>query len=460
MSCYRLPLWGIFPALLFGCATHAPKPSPPVPDAAAQFTTEIAATTQNKNQAWWETALPPELASGIHAMLHTNTEVRAAATAVAAQKARLQFADTDKAWRLDGNAGAAVQTDNSERSTTVQVGLDALLPLDWSKRLENTRDAAAFDLAQSLAQLEQTRLEQVELFLLSHIDAAESAQLAQLLQQQIKTAQTLLNLTEFRFSQGLVSSVDVLQQREQLAALKQQPVEVELRIRQARSQLALLRGQLPAHAAAAPEVLPAIARDFAVVIPADLLNRRPDLIAKRAALLASDKRYAALLSEYLPDATLSASALLRLASGDPSAIFGTALDASLRVFDSGRLDARSEAQRALLEGAGIDYLSAWLEAVRQTDDLAQTLTNLDARLQLSEKQTEVATALFDATRRRYERGISDYLPVLAALRSLQQQQRDHLALQAERLRVIVRLHGSMGLPMSGGLPMSDNGESA
>ena len=123
-----------------------------------------------------------------------------------------------------------------------------------------------------------------------------------------------------------------------------------------------------------------------------------------------------------------------------------ALEASVSLFDSGRLDARAAERRAELERSGIEYLQAWLQAVRETEDLLHTLQAVRTQLRLSEQRNQVATELFEASRRRYERGISDYLPVLAALRTLQQQQRDHLALQAEQLRVIVRLHSAMGLP--------------
>ena len=124
--------------------------------------------------------------------------------------------------------------------------------------------------------------------------------------------------------------------------------------------------------------------------------------------------------------------------------YSAALYTSL--FDSGELSAQISEQRAALERAGIAYLQAWLAAVRETDDLLNTLQANQQRLDRSAQLIEVEEKLFEATRRRYERGISDYLPVLAAVRSLQQQQRDHLALQAERLRIIVRLHTAMGLP--------------
>jgi multidrug efflux system outer membrane protein len=87
-----------------------------------------------------------------------------------------------------------------------------------------------------------------------------------------------------------------------------------------------------------------------------------------------------------------------------------------------------------------------LQALRETDDLLNQLQRSHEQLQLSQAASEAAAALFKATRRRYERGVTDYLPVLDALQSLQQQQRQHLALQAEHQRILVRLHTALGLP--------------
>jgi len=189
-----------------------------------------------------------------------------------------------------------------------------------------------------------------------------------------------------------------------------------------------------------------MAEEFAIDQPAQLLLRHPRLIEKRAALLASDKRYVAALNERLPDVSLSSAALLRLVAGDSTRILSAAIEAAVALFDSGRQDAIDAQKRAALERAGIEYLQTWLATVRDANDLVEELRANKALLQLSENRGKVASALFDSTRRRYERGISDYLPVLAALSSLQQQQRDHLALQAQRLRLIVRLHSAMGLP--------------
>jgi len=437
---------GLTPLLLPGCASDLQKPQVPALGTSTSFTSPVSVNKALARLPWWQTGLPPELQPRVEKMLQANTEIRIAAQDVAEQRAQLDLAEAQRWVDISADASGNVQTSNGDRSTRAQLGVDLRMPLDVFERLKDSRDAAAFDLAASLAQYEQQRLDQVERFVLSYIDAAESKQLLELLDQQIDTVSTLLRLTELRFGQGLVSSVDVLQQREQLATLRQQPARVELQLVQAISAMDELRGQLPGSSTEIPPGLPAMAEEFAIDQPAQLLLRHPRLIEKRAALLASDKRYVAALNERLPDVSLSSAALLRLVAGDSTRILSAAIEAAVALFDSGRQDAIDAQKRAALERAGIEYLQTWLATVRDANDLVEELRANKALLQLSENRGKVASALFDSTRRRYERGISDYLPVLAALSSLQQQQRDHLALQAQRLRLIVRLHSAMGLP--------------
>lgn len=445
----RLLILSATAALLAGCLSQPGKPPPLQFDQSTDFTATLE-RVETLAQPWWEVALAEPYLAEVETVLRSNPAILAAAQQVEQRRARLDQAQAARWLDIEGTASSRVQRVDGSGSDTQGLGIDARLPLDLFDRLSFEQSATAGDLAEALALLELTRLEQVSNYLLQAIDAAEAEQRLALLDEQINTARTLLRLTEFRFSQGLVSSVDVLQQREQLASLELQPSVAKQERRQALSKLSELRGELPGANAQAPAQIPAqipgIGEQFAVPRPAGLLRRRPDLVARRAALFASDARYEAALRERLPSATLSASALLRLVSGNPDAVIGAALAASASLFDSGRIDARVAERRASLEGAGIAYLQAWLAAVRETDDLVNAIRTSRILLEQSEKRSAVAQELFLATRRRYERGISDYLPVLAALRSLQQQQRDHLALQAEHQRIIVRLHTAMGLP--------------
>jgi outer membrane protein TolC len=139
-------------------------------------------------------------------------------------------------------------------------------------------------------------------------------------------------------------------------------------------------------------------------------------------------------------------------AGDYATLLSATLDAAFTVFDAGRTNAIAAQRRAELAVLGERHLAAWLDAVFAIDDLYAEIANLDERLALSGQRLDSAQQLLRAARGRYERGVSDYLPVLDALRDLQQQQRDDLALRAELQRVRVRLHHALGDRSSGGTP--------
>mgnify|MGYP001812372306 CR=1 FL=1 len=120
------------------------------------------------------------------------------------------------------------------------------------------------------------------------------------------------------------------------------------------------------------------------------------------------------------------------------------MGAAFTLFDSGSIRAVAAERRAELAALGERYLVDWFAAVFEVDDLLFERASLRERLDLSSQRLVSAQQLLDAAQRRYERGVSDYLPVLEALRGLQQQQRDHFALRAELVRTRVRLHNALG----------------
>jgi outer membrane protein TolC len=183
----------------------------------------------------------------------------------------------------------------------------------------------------------------------------------------------------------------------------------------------------------------------------ELLTRRPALRAGSARLAEADERFAAALADRWPQLSLSAGGLTRAISGDVTSIVNAAIDATLTLVDSGRKIAIAEQRRAQLVAVGQQLLNDWIQAVVEADTLIYEEHSLRDRIALSEQRLVTAEALLKAAQRRYERGVSDYLPVLAALRGLQQQQRDHLALQAELARVRIRLHHALGHAPNRGL---------
>ena len=420
---------------LGGCLSLEDRPPDPVFADSAAFTLGLPAleTGISDDVDWWHRATDGRVISQLQQALDANVRLQQAAAEVRAAQAQLEQARADQGPEVTASADAgSSKNDNSDVSNSTGVRLDASVSLDVSGALALREQAVAKDLKTRRAEALQLRNDIARAFLLAVIDGAEAIEREQLLAQQIASSQTLLRLIELRFTQGLASSVDVLQQRDELAALRQQVPLARRDQRAAENRLRELSSRTPdSPVSALLDGMPVVDTAFAPVQPRDLLQRRPDLLALQARLEAADARFAAALADRLPTLTLSARALSRSASGDVTTLIGALLDAAFTVFDSGAKEAVAEEQRARLAAAGHDYLATWIERVIEVDDLINDEASLRERIELSSQRLETAESLLQAAQRRYERGVSDYLPVLAALRGLQQQQRDHLALRAE-----------------------------
>lgn len=423
--------------LLAGCKTNAPKPDVPKLPHTDSFTLPVE--SHEPSGWWWEQALPGRLADQVNAMLRNNTAVQLADIALEKQQALLQKAKADTQIQLDASANNRITREDGDNSHFSQAGLDASLPLDVSGELSERVKTQQFLVAAAQAGRNQARLEKVSDYLQAHIDAAEAYQLTVLLQQQIGSAQTLLQLTEFRFAQGLAESIDVLQQREQLVSIQQQLPAIQLNENLAQHQLAVLAGLAPTRDTPSVTAIPTLTTTLTVSSPLQLLQQHPALQEQQALLAAADADYEAAIRAGLPELNLSSSALLQLSSGDLSGLLRLALSAGMNLVDGGQHHADTQIAATDLQSAGLNYLQTWLDHLAQVEALLQRIQVSTQQLSDSENRLAVSSELFDAAQRRYERGVSDYLPVLSAQRSLNQQQRNHLSLQAQRQRLIVQL---------------------
>ena len=432
-------------ALFAGCMGMPDRPVLPEIDEDAEFAAPIVVETRKAGGAWWHRAVDAKTSELIKHLLATSPSLREAEQRVAVAEARLAQAQADQGGSASLDASAATQDNGADTTKSARLGVDASVPIDVNGALAQRRLAAEGRLDAARADFQARRTELARDFLLALIDYYEARERGRLLNEQLAVADTLLRLIELRFTQGLASSVDVLQQRDQRAALRQQLPIAERDRWTANNTLRRLAGKSPgAETVAAGKPLPEISDAFAIVEPLLLINTRPDLRASAARVAAADAAFAAALADRLPSMTLSGSALRRVVAGDYTTLLSAALDAAFTLFDGGNTRAVAAERRAELGALGERYLIDWLDAVFEVDNLLFERVSLRERLDLSSQRLISAQQLLDAAQRRYERGVSDYLPVLEALRGLQQQQRDHLSLRAELGRTRVRLHNALG----------------
>ena len=433
--------------LLGACTPGPERPTPPVINADAEFSAPFPGegTGPSLGEPWWRQAVSEAIWPPLEQALSSNPQLSEAQAEIDATRAQLSQAEADTGPSLILGADYRARRESGDTTNSRSIGVDGSVPVDASGALAYRVDAAGFALQATIADADQLRSDLARDFLFALIDGAEAAQRVALLKRQIEVSKTLLRLTELRFTQGLASSVDVLQQRDDLAALRQQIPFARLDQKTAGNELRRISAMTPEQAPLlVAGTLPEVVGAFPQIQPADLLERRGSLRASQARIEAADARFAAALADRLPTLRLSSDVITRAMSGDVTTAIAAVVETALTLFDSGSKVAMAEEQRAELAAAGEQYLADWFAVVIEVDNLIHAEASLRERIVLSEQRLKTVDTLLTAAKRRYERGVSDYLPVLAALRGQQQQQRDHLALQAELARTRVRLHRAMG----------------
>jgi outer membrane protein TolC len=184
-------------------------------------------------------------------------------------------------------------------------------------------------------------------------------------------------------------------------------------------------------------------------VPSDLLRNRPDLIAEQLRLASIDAQIAEAVADRLPRFTIGVSGS---AAGSPtidSLVANAFAGIAGPVFDAGVRKAEVDRRRSLYEEAINAYSQTYLRAVRDVETALVQERKQGERIRLLERQLEIAQNLLKETRNRYSQGLTDYLPVLAAVTTEQDLQRDLITNRRQWLSFRIALHRSLGGPVGG-----------
>ncbi|MFC1635626.1 TolC family protein, partial [Planctomycetota bacterium] len=282
----------------------------------------------------------------------------------------------------------------------------------------------------------------------THFEIQEQRRQLEVIRAQIKTNETLLQLTSLRFGQGQSSIVDVLQQREQLEATLARVPQTEARIGQLEYSLDVLLGRPPDkgdHVTSSrlgrPSPLPAVG------IPAQLLTHRPDLRAAQKRVLAFDYAVGVAVAEQLPTLALGGSIDW---TGDPSfadAITAVFAGLAAPLFDAGERHSEVTFRKARLEEALAGYSDRYLSALFEVEAALLEEQKSEEQLVLVEQQLVTAQRLLTEARNRFSQGLTDYLPVFTSLSIVQNLERDVVSSRRSVLSARVGLHRALGGPM-------------
>jgi multidrug efflux system outer membrane protein len=259
-----------------------------------------------------------------------------------------------------------------------------------------------------------------------------------------------LELTQNRRHGGIGSDLDVAQAATQLHAAEAQLPDIRLRREQTLHALAILCGQSPIEFFVATN-LPASATvpNVPPVLPAALLEHRPDIAAAERRVAAANASVGVAKAAFFPAIKFNGLAGLQSVSASswfdwPSRFWSVGPNVELPLFTGGLNRAHLAAARAAYDETVANYRQTVLGAFGEvSDELAAQQLLADEWNAENEAVTAARHAL-EIANNRYRAGLVTYLDVATAQTESLNQERSAVELQGARLTACVNLIKALG----------------
>jgi outer membrane protein TolC len=271
---------------------------------------------------------------------------------------------------------------------------------------------------------------------------------------------------ERRYRAGIADAVEVHLARENLASARASETMIAAQLEQAKLALDVLVGRRPGSGGDLPDTLPRLPSldPVPVGLPAQLLDRRPDLRQAEMQLAAATYGVGAAIATLYPDLSLTGAAGGRSDTlADLTSVDGIVYNAIANlvgpIFTGGQRTADVDAARARTEQATAMYAGAVLNALREVEE-ALVLGEASQRNQeFSAERVAEARAADRLAKERYQRGVATLLTVLETERRLRLAEQANLAATAEVWSSRIDLFLSLGGDWSTDLPSAEDDSS-
>jgi NodT family efflux transporter outer membrane factor (OMF) lipoprotein len=450
--------------MLAGCSTppeREPRTLEPSVTAPTQWTAQSIGANDAEPTAWIRDFGSPALELLVDEALAANPDLSATAARLRAADARARIAGADR-WPQLGLAFDASRTRSvleggggSTAITRNRYALEATAAWEldlWGRLSDDTRAAVA-DARAAAADLEAARLSLAARTTRAWFAAIEAHQQLSLARTVVDYFRESGSVIEERYRLGISNALDLRLARENVASAESLLAQREREYDAALRALEVVLGRYPARSLSVPTELPELARAVPAGLPAQVLERRPDLRAARERLLASGERLRGENKNLLPGIRLTA------AGGTASSELSDLLDYDALVwrlvagitqplFQGGRLEAQRELAAAENQETWARYADSVLVAFREVEEALAAEDQLRAEAgALARAATEAREAALLALD-RYRQGLTDIVTLLEAQRRAVNSESTRLRVERLRLENRVDLYVALGGPFA------------
>ncbi|EPA8365243.1 efflux transporter outer membrane subunit [Vibrio fluvialis] len=419
MKRYQYSTIALCVLLATGCVARSELPEQNVTVPEQWQTGQTQSETQAISQ-WWTSFGDPQLNQWVEKVLATNSDLAIATLTLkqARLEAGLATSDTYPDVSASVSGERSKPLDGGDSSKSYQASLSVSYELDLWGKLSAAKDAAMWTALATQQEREATAQSLVATTAQLYWQIGYLNQRVELSNNDIKDAKETLALTQSQYRHGSVTRVNVLEAERTLAGLEATHRDYLQQRTEAVNAFAILFDQPPQDLATSIPALP----DYAVPtieagVPADVLNRRPDvkqsLFELKSVLATKDNTD----TNYFPSLTLTgalggSSTELRKLLSDPIGTLGA--DLTLPFLNWNEMQLNRDIAQVKYESAIISYRKTLYAALQDVDNALSAKVNYEFQAEKLQKQYDSAAEVARIYKSQYEYGAIEITTLLDA----------------------------------------------
>ncbi|MTV40499.1 efflux transporter outer membrane subunit [Duganella radicis] len=415
------------------------------------------------DERWWEALHDAQLNRLVNTALSDNPSLRAALARMRQAEALAGVAKAATQARVDASASADRELYSAHSTIPAPLAgnyawkntatLSGSYDLDWWGRNRDALAAALDDMHMAAAESQMARLTLETSIVRGYVQLSLAYALQDSVAENLAQRQRILDITRRRKAAGLASDLEVANIETTLPAGRREHEQYGETIALLRNQLAALIGKGPGDGDTIARPMLALQEGAGAAVPAnlpaELVGRRPDIVAQRWRVEAASSRIEGAKKDFYPNVNLAAFV------GMQSLGFGHFLDAgshmrgitpavSLPVFEGGRLRSQLGNQTAIYDGAVEQYNAAVIQAMADVANAVVRIESVRQQDRLAQRALASARRQQQLAEKAYAAGMTDSLNVINAQLTLLNEQQQMAQVAGKQLDNFALLMSALG----------------
>lgn len=414
-------------ALIASCKVVGPeyeRPSTAVPPSYKEAIKLSNAQNPPLEQRWWERFGDNELNSLITQVETQNYSLQALE---ARSRQALAVAEAAQAARHPSVVAGGKN----------DLGILVSWEIDLWGRIRRNIEASGASAQASKADLAAMQLSlQAQLAQNYFLLRAQDAEIG-LFQDTVKAYQRSVQIAQNRVTAGVADKGSLSQAQTQLSSAQAQMHDARVLRAQLEHAIAVLIGKAPADFSLETATFSTQIPSIPAALPAELLQRRPDIAAAERRMAAASARIGVAEASAYPTLGIFAGVTIR------KGIVGGA-DTALPLYTGGAVEAGRSAASAAYDAAVAEYQQAVLNGFREVEDNLAALQALEDTAQAQNQAVKAAQDSTTIANNQYRAGVANYQSVVLSQSNALNNERAALGILGRRLVASVTLMKALG----------------